>query len=212
MNIGDWIKKWSQITPKKTAIIDENREFSYGEVNARCNKVSNFLLEKGIGKGDRVAILAYNCHEYMEIYFAVGKTGAIFVPLNWRMAPDELANILDDCNPNFLFFAEAFSGAALALRDRVEHIRHFIALGHADFSWAERYEQVQAYPSAEPAGFKKPDIEDPHIILYTSGTTGNPKGAVLSTRKTFFNVLNANIFFNLTPKDKFLVSRPLFHS
>jgi len=212
MNIGDWIRKWSQITPGKTAIVDENREFSYGEVNERCNRTSNFLLDKGIARGDRAAILAHNCHEFMEIYFAVGKTGAIFVPLNWRMAPDELVNILDDCKPRFLFFADAFSDTALSLRNRVGSIGHFITLGHTDLPWVESYEQVQAYPSMEPAGFKKPDIEDPHIILYTSGTTGTPKGAVLSTRKTFFNVLNANIFFNLTPRDKFLVSRPLFHS
>ena len=75
MNVGDWIKKSSQITPNKIAIIDDGCEFSYREFNERCNKVSNFFLQKGIGKGDRVVLLAYNSHEYMEIYFAAGTTG-----------------------------------------------------------------------------------------------------------------------------------------
>ena len=212
MNVGDWIKKWSHIAPNKIAIIDDECEFSYRELNERCNRVSNFLLQKGIGKGDRVALLAYNSHEYMEIYFAAGKTGAICVPLNWRLSSNEIAYILNDCNPKFLFFAEEFSDTALFLKENVEHIKFFTTLGQKNFAWAERYEQIETCPSTEPAGFEEPDVEDPHLILYTSGTIGLPKGAILSTRKTFFNALNANIFFKLTSSDRFLVSRPLFHS
>jgi fatty-acyl-CoA synthase len=212
MNVGEWIRKWSQIAPRKTAIIDDGHELSFGELNARCNKVANFLLKKGFEKGDRVAILAYNCHEFMEIYFAAAKIGAIFVPLNWRMAADEIFAILNDCSPKFLFFAQAFSDTGLALRERAEHLKHFVTIGQEDFAWAEGYEKIEIYPETEPSGFAKPSFEDPHIILYTSGTTGVPKGAVLSNRKTFFNALNADIFFKLTADDRFLVSRPLFHS
>jgi fatty-acyl-CoA synthase len=211
VNVGDWIRKWSQIAPKKTAIIDNGREFKYREVNERCNKVSHYLLKKGVGKGDRIAILSYNSHEFIEIYLAAAKIGAIFVPLNWRVAPNEILYILNDCSPKVLFFAGEYLDTVQLLRDNVEDIESYIAIGQGD-SWAERYNQIESYPSKEPDGFVRPSFEDPQIILYTSGTTGTPKGVILSMRKTFFNALNADIFFKLTPNDIFLVSRPLFHS
>ncbi len=212
MNIGDWLKKWSELTPRKMAVIDDGHEFSYRELNQRCNQVANFLLQNGIGKGDRVGVLLHNCHEYIEIYFALAKVGAILVPLNWRMAPSETAYILDDCGASYLFFGEEFLDTALHIRDNVEQVRNYVSLGEENVRWAENYHKIEACASNEPAGFQVPDLEDPHIILYTSGTTGFPKGAVLSNRKTFFNALNANIFYRSTPLDIFLVSRPLFHS
>lgn len=212
MNIGDWIRKWSLLSPQKVAIIDDGHEISYKELNQRSNQVANFLLQKDLHKGDRVGVLLHNCHEYLEIYFALAKVGGILVPLNWRMAAPELSHILNDCGATFLFFGEDFLDTALYIRDNVEEVKDYFSLGQEDILWAENYQKIQTYPSTEPTIFKEPDSEDPHIILYTSGTTGFPKGAVLSYRKTFFNALNANIFYGLTPLDIFLVSRPLFHS
>jgi len=212
MNIGEWIRKWSQLSPQKIAIIDDGHEISYKELNQRSNQVANFLLKKGIHKGDRVGVLLYNCHEYIEIYFALAKEGAILVPLNWRMAPPEITYILKDCGATSVFFGEDFLDTALYIKDNVEEAKNYISIGEGNISWAENYQKIQTYPSTEPTGFQEPDSEDPHIILYTSGTTGFPKGAVLSYRKTFFNALNANTFYRLTPLDIFLVSRPLFHS
>jgi len=212
MNIGDWIRKWCELTPQKVVVIDDGHEFSYRELNQRCNQVANFLLQKGIDKGDRVGVLLYNCHEYLEIYFALAKIGAIIVPLNWRMAPPETAYILNDCRAGYLFFGEEFLDTALHIRNNVEQVRNYISLGEENVRWAENYHKIEACASNEPTGFQEPDLEDPHLILYTSGTTGFPKGAVLSNRKTLFNALNANIFYKLTPIDIFLVSRPLFHS
>jgi len=148
----------------------------------------------------------------IEIYFALAKVGAILVPLNWRMAPPEISYILDDCGASYLFFGEDFLDTALHIRDDVEQVKNYISIGEGNISWAEDYHKTEACISNEPTGFKEPDSEDPHIILYTSGTTGFPKGAILSNRKTFFNALNANIFYTLTSHDIFLVSRPLFHS
>ncbi|MCG2777541.1 MAG: long-chain fatty acid--CoA ligase [Desulfobacterales bacterium] len=212
MNIGDWIRKWGELSPQKVAIIDDGHEFTYREFNQRCNQVANFFLKKGISKGDRVGVLLYNCHEYIEIYFALAKVGAILVPLNWRMAPPELSHILNDSGATFFFFGEDFLDTVLYIRDNMREVKNYISLGQEDIRWAENYQKIEACSSNEPTGFKEPDWEDPHIILYTSGTTGFPKGAVLSNRKTFFNALNANIFYRLTPLDIFLVSRPLFHS
>jgi len=91
-------------------------------------------------------------------------------------------------------------------------VKFFVSLGKESLPWAQHAGVIEKAPSGEPEGFEEPNAEDPHLILYTSGTTGFPKGAVLSSRKTFYNALNANIFYGLTPHDIFLVSRPLFHS
>lgn len=212
MNIGDWIRKWAEVSPQKVAVIDDGRKYSYEELNQKCNRVANFIHKKGITKGDRVAVLLYNCHEYLEIYFALAKVGAILVPLNWRMASPEITYILNDCKARFLFFDEDFVAIALYIKNNVEYIENFVSLGKEDVSWSEGYHKTEACPSNEPTGLKEPDSEDLHILLYTSGTTGFPKGSTLSNRKTFFNALNAEIFYGLTPSDIFLVSRPLFHS
>ena len=212
MNIGDWISKWSQLSPEKTAIIDDGRKISYKDLNQRSNQVASFLLQRGLHKGDRVAVLLYNCHEYIAIYCALAKVGAILVPLNWRMAAAELSYILKDCGATFLFFGEDFLDTVLSIRTTVSEIKGWISVGQKDINWAEDYQTIEAYSATEPTFLEEPDSEDCHIILYSSGTTGFPKGAVLSNRKTFFNALNANIFYRLTPLDIFLVSRPLFHS
>jgi fatty-acyl-CoA synthase len=212
MHVGDWVRKWSQIKPGKRAIIEDGREFSYQRLNERCNQVGNFLLEKGVAKGDRIAILAYNSHEFVEIYLAAAKTGAIFVPLNWRMARDEILEILNDCSPRFFFFFEDFADDIRVIKDSTETIKFFITIGTEEASWFLPYGRLKDYSSREPIPPKSIQFNDPHILLYTSGTTGTPKGAVLSNSKTFFNALNANIFFNLIHNDIFLVSRPLFHS
>lgn len=212
MHIGDWIRKWSYITPRKTAIIQEGKRFSYQELNNQCNRICSFLLSKGISKADRVAILAYNSNEFIEIYFATSKIGAIFVPLNWRMAANEIAEILDDCSPRILFFDQEFEETALILKERGESPEFFVSIGENGCEWPMKYSQIDGYSIREPNPPEEIAPEDPHIIIYTSGTTGAPKGAILSNMKTFFNALNANIFFKLTPNDVFLVSRPLFHS
>ena len=212
MHVGDWIRKWSRIKPGKTAIIEDGSEFSYQQLNERCNRVSHFLLEKGITKGDRIAILGYNSHEFIEVYLAAAKAGAIFVPLNWRMARDEIMEILNDCGPKFFFFSGDFTDDVRVLKDSSETLKHFITIGQEGASWTIPYSRLEDYSPSEPITPEGIQFNDPHIIMYTSGTTGSPKGAVLSNSKTFFNALNANIFFNLIPSDIFLVSRPLFHS
>lgn len=212
MNIGNWLTKWSRLLPRKTAIIDNDREFSYRQLNERTNRLANLLEQRGIGRGERIAALLYNGHEFIELYFAAAKIGAIMVPLNWRMAPPEIAYILNDCEPGILFFDVAFSETASFIHGEVDHIREYVAIGGGDMPWAISFDEIERCSAEEPKAVGEVSPEDAHLLLYTSGTTGFPKGAVLSHRKTFYNALNANIFYGLVTSDIFLVSRPLFHS
>ena len=214
INIGDWIKKWSFLQPNKRALIFEEHPFTYQEVNLRTNQLSHFLLEIGIQKGDRVSVLLYNCHQYIETFFAISKIGAILVPLNWRLAGPELEFIIKDSGSKILIFDTEFVEVVASLRLNLNlSIGGYLSVGSPCPDWAKDYEKgLLENPVHEPHPEVSIGDEDPHILMYTSGTTGIPKGAILSHRKTFFNALNADIFYNLTFKDIMIVSRPMFHS
>jgi fatty-acyl-CoA synthase len=214
IHIGDWIKKWSFLQPNKRALIFEEHPFTYQEVNLRTNQLSHFLLELGIQKGDRVSVLLYNCHQYIETFFALSKIGAILVPLNWRLAGPELEFIIKDSGSRILIFDTEFVEVVASLRLNLNLSNgDYISVGSPCPDWAKDYEKgLLENPLHEPHLEVSIGDEDPHILMYTSGTTGIPKGAILSHRKTFFNALNADIFYNLTSKDIMIVSRPMFHS
>ena len=214
INIGDWIKKWSFLQPHKRALIFEDRSFTYQEINLRTNQLCHFLLERGVQKGDRVSVLLYNCHQYFEIFFALSKIGAILVPLNWRLAGPELEFIIKDSGSRMLLFDPEFEEVIASIRSHLNLSNgDYISVGSPCPDWTKDYEKgLLENPVQEPPLQVSVGDEDPHILMYTSGTTGIPKGAILSHRKTFFNALNADIFYNLTSKDIMIVSRPMFHS
>ena len=214
INIGDWIKKWSFLQPHKKVLIVEDRPFTSQEVNLRVNQLCHFLLERGIHKGGRVSVLLYNCHQYIELFFALSKIGAILVPLNWRLAGPELEFIIKDSGSRMLIFDPEFEEVVHSLRSNLNlPSRNYVTVGSPCPDWTKDYEKgLLENPVHEPQLQVSVGDEDPHILMYTSGTTGVPKGAILSHRKTFFNALNADIFYNLTSNDTMIVSRPMFHS
>lgn len=214
INVGDWIKKWSMLQPHKEALFFDDHPITYLQLNQRINQLSHLFLAMGIGRGDRVAVLLYNSPPYLEIFFALSKIGAILVPLNWRLAGPELEFILRDSGSRLLIFEPEFEKTVAMIRSHLNlPDGNYISLGKPHPYWAMEYEASLAkHPMDEPFESHDAGDEDPHIIMYTSGTTGIPKGAVLSHRKTFFNVLNADIVFNLTSRDIMIVSRPMFHS
>jgi fatty-acyl-CoA synthase len=214
INVGEWISKWAAIRPEKTALYSDGRPFSYGVVNDRSVRVAHFLNDLGVVKGDRVGVLLYNSHEYIEVYFALSRMGAILVPFNWRLVPSEVEFILRDSGVSVLFFGSNFTELVGTMRKAESlPVKTFVCIGDGAPLWAMDYEKaMEASPAVFPSLGTEVDGEDPNIIMYTSGTTGVPKGAILSHRKTFFNALNANIFYGLTSDDVMLIPRALFHS
>jgi fatty-acyl-CoA synthase len=213
MNVGEWVTKWASLRPSKPAVIYEDKTFTYKDLNEEVNRTVHMLQGMGIGKGDRVGILMYNSYELVEIFFALGKIGAILVPLNTRLVAAELEYIIKDSGLGVLVFGDAFIKVLEPLRARIPVKEgHYLCVGKPP-AWAKDYtNEVAGQLSDEPTVDKLAGGEDPIIIMYTSGTTGLPKGAVLSHRKTFFNALNGNIYYGLTPSDILLAPRPMFHS
>ncbi len=214
INISDWVTKWAFLKPDKPAIIYEDSAITYKDLNERINRTARMLQGLGVGKGDRVGVLMYNTYQLIEIFFALGKLGAILVPLNTRLVSAELEYIIKDSGLTALVFGEAFTDVLESLRMNLTINKdHYFCLGKNP-AWAHDYEQaIMAQKSVDEPVVREPaGGEDPIIIMYTSGTTGLPKGAILSHRKTFFNALNANIYYGLAPSDIMISPRPMFHS
>ena len=201
----DWIAHHGGRRPRQLAIHDlqTGRKFSYADLDRRSDRLSAVLAARGVGKGDRVALLAPNCAEYFELQFACGRLGAIMVPLNWRLTVPELQYILGDCAPKLLIHDRSFAEQATALaaaRLEIDHDRPDSA-----------YEQALAAAPAPPAPTALTH-DDIGMVMYTSGTTGHPKGAIITHGMVFWNCVNLGIPALITPTTVQLVVLPLFHT
>ncbi len=218
MNIAWWVQRWADLHPKKCAVIFKDEKITYFELNDRANRASCWLQSLGIEKGDRVATMLNNCPEFIELFLACARLGAIFVPLNFRLAATELEYLLKNSRPRLFVFGQEFTDIVKKLD--VENTKPSVLLSsvgkkHADAEILDYITASAAFDNQKPfltRSLGPADPEEPQVIMYTSGTTGRPKGAVLSHRKTFFNCLNADIFFKLHFDDIMLVILPLFHS
>ncbi len=225
MNIAWWVKRWSELTPEKTAVIFETEQISYRELYQRIQRTCRWLGSLDVQKGDRVAVFLDNCPEFIELYLACAWMGAIFVPINYRLAPPELSYTLTNADPMLLIFGNRYADTVMALFDTDDLAEKLsgvppllVQVGESETAAAkvdDFHTGVAACGkriSVSLSDFAMVSPEEPHVIMYTSGTTGRPKGAVLSHRKTFFNCLNTDIFFDLTGNDTMLIVLPLFHS
>ncbi len=218
MNIAWWVQRWSELHPNKIAILFEGSEITYLELHQRANRASCWLQSLGIEKGDRVAAMMKNCPEFIGFYLACARLGAIFVPLNFRLAGQELEYILKNSQPRLFVFDKEHIGTVRALDFVSGKPQMLLACAGSDQVKSEIMDytaEIRLFNGKEPFlsnSLSSADPEEPHVIMYTSGTTGQPKGAVLSHRKTLFNCLNAEIFFKLHFDDIMLITLPLFHS
>ena len=218
MNIAWWVQRWSDLHPEKPAIIFEEEQITYSELNQRANRASCWLQSLGIEKGDRVAVILNNCPEFIELFLACARLGAIFVPLNFRSAPPELDYFLKNCRPRLFVFGHEFMDKVKKLEienNQPQALLSSVGEAPADEAILDYISESAAFEGRKPfltRSLGPRDPEEPQVIMYTSGTTGRPKGAVLSHRKTFFNCLNADIFFKMHFDDTMLVILPLFHS
>jgi len=214
MNAADLLTKRANLTPDREALFDltDGTRYTYSQLNERSNRAANFLREKyNIQKGDRVSILAQNSIAYVDLLFGLGKIGAIFAPLNWRLTSRELTYIINDCQPKLLIVGPEFVSVYEEMRGET-HVEKVISLEGAKISGAESYEESLAQAvGSEP---KRIDVndDDAYCILYTSGTTGKPKGAILPHRQIFWNAVNTVISWGLSEKDVSPILTPMFHS
>ncbi len=214
MHAADMLSKRADLTPGRIGLVEleTGTRFTYAELNERANRLANFLVDElGVQPGDRVSILAKNSIVYIDLFYGLPKIGAIFAPFNWRLTSRELAYMVNDLEPKVLIVEPEFVPLVDGMRTEI-HVERLVNLRGAALPGAASYEKGLEQASIQEPTRPEMDLETPYCILYTSGTTGNPKGAILPHRQILFNAINTVVSWGLTEKDVSPVYTPLFHA
>lgn len=218
VNPAWWVRRWGELYPDKTAVVYEGTEITYQDLWNRMERTAVWMQSIGIESGDRVAVVLENRPAFLDVYLASCRLGAIFVPLNFRQTAEELDFLIGHCRPRLFVRGEQFEKTVRDLDfQRYRPMPVVACVGSTtplpfEIDFLEACRRCEGQHPFVTRSLGPSDSEDPQVIMYTSGTTGHPKGAVLSHRKTFFNCLNADVFFDLSFHDRMLVVLPMFHS
>ena len=199
--------------PDKTAIIFGERRLTWRELDDRANRLASGMIGLGLNKGDKVTILSFSCPEMLELYVGLNKAGLVGVPMNFRNVGKEITYQVNNSDSKAFVFGEEFIDRVWPIRDQFEQVASssFVVIGDQAPEGAVNYEALLS-----GAGSAHPGVEisedDPSVYLYTSGTTGHPKGAVRSHRGAVLLGMNACIEYGFNDSDVNLTAAPLFHS
>ena len=206
------IRQTLRLAPEKTALIENNRQYSFKELADRTRGMGNALLDLGLQKGDRVAILNTNSIENAEAYFSIPNAGLVLVMLNFRLAPPEMLAILRDAAVSVLIIHENFMEQLDEIKPLLDFIKFYIVIGNASAptDWMH-YETLIAHASHHEPVI---DIEenDLAVLMYTSGTTGVPKGCMVSHRNLYYVGQSMALEMEAKKEDSGIVCTPLFHA
>lgn len=200
----DWFQSRVNLFPDQQAVVDAetNHVWTFKQLNYRAERLAQYFIDSGIQKGDRIALLAPNHISYFDFIFACMKIGTVFVPLNWRLSKDELSYVIQDCSPKLI-------GVAPLFQENLDQVKTddsiLIDVNSNDYIGS-------LHTSGTLFNIDEPSEANPLAIIYTGGTTGQPKGAVLSHRSILWNAMNTIISWNLTNEDITLTCLPMFHT
>jgi len=213
LNLGQILEVHAKSYPKKLAVKDwHGKASTYSELESRANRLANALLKMGLRKGDRVAVMMYNCIEFIEIYCAFAKIGVVGVPVSWRYIEKEVEYVVNNCDARAIIVEEDFIDCINHVRSSFEKIedKNYLLIGKTAPKGYVNYEKIIANsPDNKPD--VKVDGKDTWLQIYTSGTTGIPKGVVRSHESYIaFYLINA-VEFGFSEKDYGMVIMPLYH-
>ncbi|MFV0525161.1 MAG: acyl-CoA synthetase [Acidimicrobiales bacterium] len=213
-NVGSHLSKRAELTPGLEAVVDDavGRRFTYAELNQRADQVANALLELGLQPGDRVATLLPNCHQFVEIFYGAARAGLVVVALNWRLVADELAYILDNAGATVMISGPDYDAVVEDLANRTGDdatpIENWFRI-EGGAAWSDWDLEVGSAPTTPVAPVGGGD--DPMFIMYTSGTTGLPKGVLHTHNSVEWSILTVLATADLRFGDRYLICLPLFH-
>jgi fatty-acyl-CoA synthase len=199
---------------RKLGVVCGAERFTYADFGGRCDRLSHALEALGIRSGDRVAYLAWNCHRLLEGYYGVVQMGGVLLPLNIRLSPEDFTFILNDSGARLLFFDSEFHGIVEGIRGRLGTVEHFVPLDRATgdaWSSPKTYDVLLADAPDTPFEAVEPDEDAVAELFYTSGTTADPKGVMLSHRNLYLHALGGIVACALRDTDVQLHTIPLFH-
>jgi fatty-acyl-CoA synthase len=213
MIYGDWIGRWGRAFPAKEALVDaiEDRRYTYGQLADDIHRLTHLLnAELGVGHGDRVACLSFNRAEYIKLFFALSRLGAILVPLNFRLASAEFLYYLEDATPKAIFFDKDHQNSVADFKAKVA-LNHYVCFDD-DESVGLALPKVWQTLSTDPPPEVALGPDDPQLIIYTSGTSGLPKAVILTHGMITWNAINTNLGWDLRSDDKTILHAAMFYT
>jgi fatty-acyl-CoA synthase len=201
--------------PRRTAVVCGKERFTYLQFAERARRLAGALLKAGVQPGDRVAFLSANCHRLLEAYYGVIEAGAVLLPLNIRLAPQELTYVINDSGARFVFFQNQFLELVEAFRTKLQNVKGFYSLNqHPDREWIAGQDYEEMLSGAQPRQANIMDVDEDALaeMFYTSGTSAEPKGVMLTHRNIYLHALNAGLGLHSVVDAVELHTISLFHA
>lgn len=211
MNVANFLAQSARKYPNKAALIFEERRETYAELNHRVNRLANALMAHGVRRGSKLGLLFHNCPEAVESLYAALKLGGVVVPLNARLSPKEMLNLLHHAEASVLICGEEFLDRAEIFREQTDRIEKFIVCADRVPDDFLPYATLLQMASAEEPSAGEAEAAEDAFILYTAGTTSQPKGAVLTHQNCIWNSINYCMVQLTSFEDLSLVVFPLCH-
>lgn len=211
MRLHDYLEFYTAQTPDSEFAVFNGLSISYAEANDEVNRLANALAAAGLGKGDRFGYLSKNSADYVLMYYAASKAGVVPVPLNYRLAPPEWAYILNDSQSSLLITSAEYQEDINGIRGELETISQYFAIdGDSNSEWQDYRQWVADQPSTPPD--REISTDDNLNQMYTSGTTGHPKGVVVTHSSVCINIYQTSISVRLNAGERCLIVVPLYHA
>ena len=206
----EFARRTRRLYPGREAVVDGELRLTYEQFFDRCDRWSSALQGLGVRKGDRVAYIAPNTHAQLESFYAVPQLGAVLVPINYRLTPDDFSYIINHSGATVVCAHSDYLEAVDGIRGQLPDVEHFVALEGQGDGWLD-YEAMVA--AASPA-FERSEIAEGDLLTinYTSGTTSRPKGVMITHRNNYINIVGTLIHVHMTPADRYLWTLPMFHA
>jgi len=206
----EFARRARKVYRNREAVVDGALRLTYGELFARCDRWASALHTMGIGQGDRLGVIAPNTHGNLEQFYAVPQLGAVLVPMNYRLQPEDFVYLANHSGCRVLCVHADQLEAVDGVRDQMETVEHFVALEGGRAGWLN-YEQLLAEATGDAP---QPDISENNLIAinYTSGTTSNPKGVMITHRNAWTNTMGTLAHWHMEPANRYLWTLPMFHA
>src|SRR2546421_9490613 len=194
----------------REAVVDGDSRLTYDQFFKRCDRWSSVLQTLGVGKGDRVAYIAPNIHAQLESFYAVPQIGAVLVPINYRLTPDDFVYLINHSGARVICTHSDYLEAIDSIRPQLRSVEHFVSLDARRGDWLD-YESLLADGAGE---FERPVIEENDLLTinYTSGTTSRPKGVMITHRNAYLNSVGTLVHEHMSCADRYLWTLPMFHA
>ncbi len=216
MYIGDTMGRRAIYTPDRLAVVDAGKparpHYTYRQMNERANRLANWLRDEvGLGKGDRVGIIAHDGVEFLDAFFACGKLGAILACYNWRMHWRELAQVVGDTTPKALIFSDEFKDNVAQVAAAVSSVTHTLHIEGEGIPGSRHFETTLQSGAPDAVTCESLEAEDTAALIFTGGTTGLPRGAQISHRMIAWNTLNT-VIHDILPGETTVNLFQMFHT